>query len=73
MKIPPFAEQAKRNEIAQRLSAIGVSITEEALKKRPAFGLSVLTEPNALAKFLETFDWVLSEIKKVENTVTTPS
>ena len=73
MKRPPFAERGKRKELAQRLSAIGVSIPEEALKKRPTFGLSVLTESAALAKFLETFDWVLSEIKKVENALTTPS
>jgi hypothetical protein len=45
----------------------------DALKKRPTFSLSVLTEPTAFAKLLETFDWVLSEIKNVENTVATHS
>ena len=45
MKTPPFAEEGKRKELAQRLSAIGVSIPEEALKKRPTFGLSLLKEP----------------------------
>jgi hypothetical protein len=33
----------------------------------------LLKEPAALAKFLEAFDWVLSEIKKVENVGATPS
>ena len=64
---PPFAEEGKRKELAQRLSAIGVPIPEDALKKRPSFGLSLLKEPATLAQFLEAFDWVLSEIKKVEN------
>jgi len=73
MKTPPFAEVGKRKELVQRLSAIGLPIPEEALKRRPAFGLSLLKEPAALAKFLEAFDWVLSEIKKVENVGDAPS
>jgi len=48
MKTPPFAEEGKREELAQRLSAIGLSIPEEALKKRPTFGLSLLLEPGRL-------------------------
>ena len=66
MRRPPFAEEGKRKELANRLSAIGVSIPDEALKKRPTFGLRLLLEPGHLDKFLEAFDWVLSEIKKVE-------
>ena len=66
MKKPPFAEEGKRKELAQRLSAIGLSIPEETLKKRPTFGLSLLLEPGRLDKFLEAFDWMLTEIKKVE-------
>jgi hypothetical protein len=66
MKKPPFAEEGKRRELAQRLSAIGLSIPEETLKKRPTFGLSLLLEPGRLDKFLEAFDWMLTEIKKVE-------
>lgn len=73
MKTPPFAEERKRGEILQRLSAIGLPIPEDALERRPAFDLSLLREPAALAKFLEAFDWVLSEIKRVENVgATTP-
>ena len=66
MKKPPFAEEGKRKELAQRLSAMGLSIPEETLKKRPTFGLSLLLEPGRLDKFLEAFDWMLTEIKKVE-------
>jgi hypothetical protein len=67
MKRPPFAEESKRKELAERLLAIGVSIPEEALKKRPKFGLKLLLEPGNLVAFLEVLDWVLSEIKMVEN------
>ncbi len=73
MKIPPFAEEIKRKELAQRLSAIGVSIPEEALKKRPTFGLNLLLEPVELGAFLESFDWVLSEIKTVEQVGAKPA
>jgi hypothetical protein len=65
--------KGKRKELAQRLSAIGLSIPEEALTKRPSFGLGLLKEPVTLAKFLEAFDWTLSEIKKAEDVGATPS
>ena len=43
MKNPPFADEAKRKELAQRLAAIeGVSIPEFALSKRPSFKLGIL-------------------------------
>ncbi len=67
MKAPPLAERVKRKELAQRLSAIGLSIPEEALKKRPTFSLSVLLEPGHLNSFVGAFDWVVSEIKQVEH------
>ena len=67
MKRPPFADEGKRRELAQRLAGIGVSIPEGALTKRPTFGLGLLLEPGRLDGFLATFDWVLSEIKNVEN------
>jgi hypothetical protein len=68
MSLPPFSDTEKRKELAHRLSEIqGVSIPETAVTKRPSFKLSVLTESESLKKFLAAFDWVLSEIKKVEN------
>jgi hypothetical protein len=68
MKNAPFADEAKRKELAQRLAAIeGVSIPEFALSKRPSFKLGILTDSGNLEKFLAAFDWMLSEIKEVEN------
>jgi hypothetical protein len=73
MKVLPFVEEGKRKELAQRLSAIGISIPDEALKRRPTFGLSLLLEPARLDEFVGAFDWVLSEIKTVENVGLMPS
>jgi len=73
MKTPPFADEVKRKELAQRLSAIGVSTPEEALKRRPTFGLSLLLVPDHLETFVGAFDWVLSEIKAVEHVGASPA
>ncbi len=73
MNTRPFADEAKRTELVDRLSAIGLPIPRDALNRRPAFGLGLLKEPAVLAKFLEAFDWVLTEIKKVESVGGTPS
>jgi hypothetical protein len=68
MKLPPFSGEDERRKLALRLSAIGgLSIPEAALNKRPSFKLSVLTGSGNLEKFLAAFDWMLSEIKKVED------
>ena len=64
---PPFDNAQKRKDLAQRLSAIGLTIPEDALRRRPSFRLSLLLEPGRLDKFVGAFDWMLSEIKKVEN------
>jgi hypothetical protein len=67
MSRPPFDGEAARKGLAARLSAIdGISLPEAALTKRPSFDLSLLMQPGALDRFLDTFNWVLSEIKKVE-------
>jgi hypothetical protein len=69
MKSPPFSDEEKRKELAQRLSAIKLPIPEDALRRRPSFNLSLLKERAALQAFLGTFDWVLSEIKQLETAV----
>ena len=67
MKRPPFGKESERRELARRLSEIhGMSIPEAALNKRPSFKLSLLTGSGSLEKFLAAFDWVLTEIRRVE-------
>ena len=67
MNLQPFSTIEKRQELADRLMTIpGVSISGDSLTKRPSFKLGLLMQPGALDKFLEAFDWMLTEIKKVE-------
>jgi hypothetical protein len=73
MSLQPYTEADKRQELAARLQAIpGVSIPEASLNKRPSFKLGVLAAEGCLTAFLETFDWVLGEIKKAETTPVPP-
>ena len=68
MKLPPFSAPERRRDLADRLSKIeGVSIPDAALDKRPSLGLRQLVRSGDLDTFLEAFDWVLAEIKNVEN------
>lgn len=41
----------------------GVNIRENRLNTRPSLPLSTLTNPESLNKFLDTFEWVVSEAK----------
>ena len=68
MKPPPFCEIEKRRR-AQRLIAIGITIGEDSLSKRPSFDLGLLQDPATLAKFLETLDWMLAEISQAERSL----
>ncbi|TWU56472.1 hypothetical protein Poly51_23830 [Rubripirellula tenax] len=63
MRTPPFAELAMRQKFARRLCEIdGVAIADEALTRRPTFGLELLVDPESLTKFLAACDWALAEI-----------
>jgi hypothetical protein len=68
MKRPPFSASERRRDLADRLTMIeGVTILDTTLDKRPSFGFSHLAGSGSLDWFLRTLDWVLSEIKSVEN------
>ena len=67
MNLPPFTEAEKRRELATRLRVIPRGIDPRWFsQQRPSFKLRVLTDKGCLTSFLETFDWVLGEIKKAE-------
>lgn len=62
MTLDPFGDEAKRSELARRLTTIpGVKIPGDSLARRPAFDISLLTAAGAIDKFLGAYDWVLSE------------
>jgi hypothetical protein len=60
----PFDNEGKRLELLQRLNEIpGISLPPDAINRRPSLGLSTLLDEAVLKKFLNTFDWVIQEIK----------
>jgi hypothetical protein len=62
-----FDNEQKQEVLALRLSKIGPTSPEDALRRRPSFRLSLLVEPGRLDGFLAAFNWMLSEIKSVES------
>ncbi|MDB5351752.1 MAG: hypothetical protein JWN86_2999 [Planctomycetota bacterium] len=67
MRRPPFDGELARKELAARLSTIeGVPLPETALRKRPTFNLGPIIQPGASDRFLDAFDWMLTEIKQAE-------
>jgi len=62
----PFNSEEKRRELMRRLNAIeGVSISEDAIDRRPNIPLNDLAHEAALDQFLEVFDWFIREIESV--------
>lgn len=59
---PPFDQKELRQELAERLNAIsGVTISMDALERRPNFRLSLLKQPAARHLFLATLDWYFAK------------
>jgi len=60
----PFKEELKRMELLRRLNEIpGVSLSQDSITKYPSLLLSIFKDEAVLSKFLDTFDWVIQEIK----------
>jgi hypothetical protein len=50
--------------VARRINAIpGANLPEVGTAKYPSFGLNVLKNDSLLKQFLETFDWMIGEIR----------
>ena len=61
----PFSSEEKRKEFLHRLNSIpGVSLPEDVIDRRPTISLSTFEDEAALRRFLETYDWVIEEIKQ---------
>ncbi|MGL5062095.1 MAG: hypothetical protein ACRC62_19145 [Microcoleus sp.] len=62
----PFNGEAKWLELRNKLSSIGLSLPIEPGERRsPSLALFTLQEEAALEQVLETFNWVVEEIKKL--------
>ncbi len=61
---PPFDLPEKWGELRSQLSSIGLSLPVEKSEFRsPAIQLSTLQDESAIQQVLETFDWVIHQIK----------
>ena len=63
----PFAAASKREEVLRRIRQGGVTIPDYSVSGRPEFALGVLGRPEALAAFEAAIDWVLEELKVMDN------
>ncbi len=64
MAVPPFNDQAHRDELRRRLNEIpGVNISADRLAKRPSIPLQALTDEAALRQFLAAFDWYIETVR----------
>ncbi|MBE9094550.1 hypothetical protein [Tychonema sp. LEGE 07203] len=62
---PPFNEEKKWLELRNKLSSIGLSLpTEPGERRSPSLALFTLQDEAALKQVIETFEWVIQEIKK---------
>ena len=65
MAVPPFNDQAHRDELRHRLNEIpGVNIPVDRLSKRPSIPLQSLRDETALRQFLAAFDWYIETVRK---------
>jgi len=63
-KHAPFKEEPKRTELLRRLNEIpGVFLSQDSITKYPSILLSILKDEAVLTQFLDTFDWLIHEIK----------
>ncbi len=67
----PFDEDDKRKELQHRLNSIpGVFVPDESLMKYPSIQLLSLSKEEALAMFIDAFNWYLDEVNATGNTYT---
>lgn len=63
---PPFDGEEKWLELRSKLSSIGLSLpTEPGERRSPSLALFTLQDESDLHQVLETFDWVVEEIKRL--------
>jgi hypothetical protein len=60
----PFAVEAKRRELRQRLNEIdGILIPEDAITRRPNISFATLADPTRLGTFLSVLEWLVTELR----------
>lgn len=57
--------KGQRHELRRWLIGIdGIGIPESAIEHRPTISLDTLAKPDALNRFVEILDWVLTEQRR---------
>jgi endonuclease/exonuclease/phosphatase family metal-dependent hydrolase len=73
MTHPPFDTTAGREELRQRLAAIGADVPPSRLNGRPAFPLALLERPESFEAFIGVLEWFVDEaVLQVPATFDTP-
>ena len=63
---PPFSSEENWLELRNKLSSIGLSLpTEPGERRSPSLTLFTLQDESAMNQVMETFDWVIQEIKRL--------
>ena len=61
---PPFDQPGKRLEMLRKLNEIpGVDLPETAIEGRPRIPLATFSNPDALARLIDVFEWFLAEAR----------
>ncbi|MFM9267107.1 hypothetical protein [Tychonema sp. BBK16] len=62
---PPFSSEENWLELRNKLSSIGLSLpTEPGERRSPSLALFTLQDESAKNQVMETFDWLIKEIKR---------
>ncbi|TAG93206.1 MAG: hypothetical protein EAZ09_22980 [Oscillatoriales cyanobacterium] len=62
---PPFSSEENWLELRNKLSSIGLSLpTEPGERRSPSLALFTLQDESAKNQVMETFDWVIEQIKR---------
>jgi hypothetical protein len=63
---PPFESEELRRALLERLNSIpGVSLPADSIGRRPSIKVGVLAAEGNTARFLETFEWFLQQVRAV--------
>lgn len=66
-RLPPFISESKRLELLRRINeAAGLALPPGVISKYPSVPLIKLEDPEALARFLTTLDWMLDELRQAQ-------
>jgi hypothetical protein len=68
MRISPFAEEARRRELAYRLAAIGgLVLPPDAHNRLPSIDMALLQADEQFRKFIDAMEWAINQVRSFSN------